>query len=141
MISEEISIKLKIVNEAGLSVKVIDYEDKELRKKITNPNEILVKEEKIRVLFDYPLRNIVVFDFENKNGFSRMDLYKIIHETYKKIYDEENNAVGDPGYIPGMYNRAESNGPYKIYGHYIDDLYIEGIIYEKDQEIKLIIGS
>jgi len=62
--------------------------------------------------------------------------------VYKKIYDEEEKQVGDPGTYESLYNRRESNDPYGIWGHYLDDLYLELIRYNpKTRIVNLAIGS
>jgi hypothetical protein len=96
-------------------------------KTLKNKNKI-VAPENIVIVFDYPLKDSFEFKFTNPNGFSRLDLINTIVTKYKQIYDEEDNSVGDPGYIEGMYNRKQSDGPYGIYGHYITDLDLIGIV-------------
>ena len=71
-----------------------------------------------------------------------MDLFRCIYEGYKKIYDEEEAEVGDPGTYDRLYNRRKSEGKYDIWGHYLNDLYVEGILYNlEEKSIDLQIGS
>ena len=121
---------------------IIDYEVEEFRNRIIDPDELLIKEEKITILFTYPLSIKVKFEFENKGGFTRLDLFRCIYEGYKKIYDEEEEEVGDPGTYDRLYNRRKSNGKYGIWGHYIDDLFLEIIFYDPIEKLcTLAIGS
>lgn len=124
------------------TVQVIDYEKGRVREKISNPDKIVILEDKISINFRYPLSVQVAFEFENKGGFTRMDLFRCIYEGYKKIYDEEKAEVGDPGTYDRLYNRRKSEGKYGIWGHYLDDLWVEGILYNpKEKSIDLQIGS
>jgi hypothetical protein len=95
----------------------------------------------IQIQFEYPLNNPVTFEFENKGGFKALDFLRCVHEVYSRIYQEEDSAVGNPGYIPGMYNRAASDGPYGIWGHYMEDLWFEGAVETSPGEFELMIGS
>jgi hypothetical protein len=83
----------------------------------------------------------VTFEFENENGFKALDFLRCVHEGYTRIYQEEESAVGDPGLIPGMSNRAPSSGPYGIWGHYMEDLVFEGAVETGPGEFELMIGS
>lgn len=121
---------------------IIDYEVEEVRNRLVEPDELIIKEEKITILFTYPLSVKVKFEFENKDGFTRLDLFRCIYEGYKKIYDEEEEEVGDPGTYDRLYNRGKSHGKYGIWGHYMDDLYLEIIFYDPIERLcTLAIGS
>lgn len=129
-------------NLKGFSLSVSDYPPEDKRSCLRNPDEIVITDEKIIIDFDYPLSVVVGFKYYNKGGFSRMDLWRCICEGYKKIYDEEELDVGDPGTVPNMLNRARSFGRYGIWGHDIDDLSIERIYYSaKTKRVNLFIGS
>lgn len=121
---------------------VAAYEDEVRRKSLSNPDEIIIKDEKINIEFTYPLSVRVEFEYVKKGGFSRMDLWRCIYEGYKKIYEEEEAEVGDPGSYENLYNRKKSNGNYGIWGHYIEELYLESIRYDaKKKLITMFIGS
>lgn len=121
---------------------IIDYANEELRNRIINPDEIIIPDEKITLRITYPLSVEVLHEYEQKGGFSRKDLFRRIYEVYKKIYDEEEKQVGDPGTYESLYNRRESNDPYGIWGHHLDDLYLELIRYSpKTRIVNLAIGS
>jgi len=121
---------------------VIDYADEELRNKIIDLDEIIVPDEKIIIRITYPLSVEVYNEYEQKGGFSRKDLFRYIYEAYKKIYDEEEEQVGDPGTYERLYNRKKSEGPYGIWGHQLGDLYLESISYDpKKKLVNLDIGS
>ena len=121
---------------------IIDYAKEELQKQIINPDEIIIPDEKITIRITYPLSVEILHEYEQKNGFSRRDLFRLIYEAYKKIYEEEEKQAGDPGIYETLYNRKKSDGPYGIWGHYLDDLYLEFIRYDpKTKTVNLAIGS
>ena len=92
----------------------------------------------ITIYFDYPISNPVEFKTQNPKGFTRLDLYRAIYAGYKTIYDAET----DPGTVaPNMLNRAQSKGPYGIWGHYMEDLCIEGVEEVRPGYFRLLIGS
>ena len=121
---------------------VVDYGSEYTRNRIVDPDELVIKEEKITIRFTYPLSVKVYLEFENEGGFTKLDLFRCIYEGYKKIYDEEENEVGDPGIYERLYNRRESHGKYGIWGHYIEDLFLEIIFYDPIERLcTLAIGS
>jgi len=83
-------------------------------------DEIVSKEKSIKIYFDYPLLKPVCFTFENETGFPLTEFIKCVREGYERIYKEESNEKVPT--IKGMMNRQTTNGPYGIYGHYINDL-------------------
>ena len=126
----------------NLCVYVIQFEEKYVLDAIIKPKELLVKEENISIKFSYPLRNKVTFEYNNKGGFTRLDLFRCIYEGYKNIYKTEEREVGDPGTYERLYNRRQSEGKYRIWGHYMNDLRIEGIVYDsKTKLVELLIDS
>lgn len=123
-------------------VYIIQYEEQEVVDAIIDPQKLLIKEETISIKFSYPLKNKVNFEYTNKGGFTRMDLFRCIYEGYKQIYETEEEDAGDPGTYDRLYNRRPSEGRYRIWGHYITDLRIEGIVYDsKTKLVELLIGS
>ena len=121
---------------------IIDFADEKLQNRIIDPDEIIIPDEKITLRIIYPLSVEVLRERELKGGFSRKDLFRWIYEEYKKIYEEEEKQVGDPGTYERLYNRKKSSGPYGIWGHYLNDLYLEFIRYDlKTKTVNLAIGS
>ena len=121
---------------------VVDYANEELRNRIINPDEIIIPDEKITLRITYPLSVKVNYEREHKGGYSRKLLFEWIYQAYKKIYEEEERQVGDPGTYEMLYNRKNSEGRYGIWGHYMNDLYLEFIRYDpKTKIIHLAIGS
>lgn len=99
------------------------------------PNELVIPLGTIRIRYDYPLENEVIHEYlaDRDEGFTRAYLARIISDEYKKIYQEEEAAVGDPGHVPGMLNRAPSQGPYGIWGHDLGDLLLR-TVEQSDEE-------
>lgn len=121
---------------------VLDFEDKETRDSLINPDEVVIKDEKITMVITYPLSVEFRVILEKKGGFTRLDVFKNIYEAYKQIYDEEEKEVGDPGTYENLYNRKRSEGKHGIWGHYLEELVIESVIYDpKEKILDMFIGS
>jgi hypothetical protein len=125
------------------SLQVIDYENEQVVENIIEKDLIIISSEVVHVHFDYPLSRPVIFDYENENGFSRIDILRCIHEGYSRIYEEElETGKLEDKQTTFRDNRPRSNGKYGIWGHYLKDLWIEGIVYnELTNEVMLDIGS
>lgn len=108
---------------------------------ISGNNPQVTELERITIEFDYPLGQATTREFFHQGGFTCYDFFQAVHEGYVKIYAEEEAAVGDPGVIGGMFNRSVSHGPHGIWGHYIDDLFLEGFRETQPGHFKLSIGS
>lgn len=118
-------------------VRVVEYKDKAIRDIVINADQSITTSEKIKIKFEYPFTNPVIIEFNHKGGFKLIDFFKAIYNGYSNIYAMED----DPGLIPGMLNRARSNGPVGIWGHVIEDLFIEGIKEIDKDFFTLEIGS
>lgn len=93
-------------------------------------------------IYDYPLDREVRIQHTLTEETTPHDILLLGQTDYENIYKAEDDAVGHPGNIPGMLNRAHSDGPIGIWGHDISDLYFEGInIRRKKMEIDFDIGS
>lgn len=108
---------------------------------LIDPDEVVTTESKINIKFEYPLTNPTTISFANPDGFTKFGFFACVYKGYKSIYDEEESTDEDPGMIPGMMNRATSNGPYGIWGHVMGDLFLEGVEDKGDGNYELIIGS
>lgn len=121
---------------------VLDFEDEEVRDNLINPNEVVIEDEKITMIITYPLSVEFSRTLEKKGGFTRLDVFKNIYEAYKQIYAEEEENIGDPGTYDNMYNRRRSEGKYGIWGHYLEELVIESVVYDpKEKELYMFFGS
>lgn len=97
--------------------------------------------DKIQIRFDYPLSHQVTLAFSNPDGFTRMDFFRAVYDGYVTIYAAETAVAGNPGLIPGMLNRNTSKGPYGIWGHCMEDLFLEGFREIDPGVFELTIGS
>jgi hypothetical protein len=104
-------------------------------------NFLVTAQDYITIEFDYPLDRSASFTFSQQGGFRALDFLRCVFKGYSQIYQEEHNAVGDMGPIPGMLNRAASDGPYGIWGHYMEDLWFEGATETAPGHFTLAIGS
>lgn len=82
--------------------------------------------------YTYPLSTAATFPHTLTPEMTGEDLLVLAKADYERIYKEEDDAVGDPGHIPGMLNRQFSEGPYGIWGHDFSDLFFEGVNIEED---------
>jgi hypothetical protein len=81
-----------------------------------------IEKEEIFIQFDYPLETPAVMKFKDKNGFDLAKIIQCIIEGYVNIYKSEEK--------------------YGIWGHEINDLSIEAILYdEKKNLVTMSIGS
>lgn len=108
---------------------------------LVHPDTIVITHDEITITFDYPLEREAKLTFTNKGGFSRYEFFRCVYEGYKNIYAQEDAVAGDPGMISGMLNRARSDGPYGIWGHVMEDLFLEGIEDKGDGNYELCMGS
>ena len=125
----------------GSSVRVVGYREPVAQSTLIDGDEIVADSPEITIVFNYPLKHKFEFEFTNDNNFTRKDFWRVVYEGYLRIYEEEDVAVGSTGNIPGLFNRATSNGPYGIWGHHIDDLYLEGVREVSTNKFELSMGS
>lgn len=92
--------------------------------------------------YDYPLNTEAQFMHELTPEMTWIDLLLLAKADYEEIYRREDAACGPTGNIPGMLNRASSNGPYGIWGHDISDLYFERVMVNDERfTVEFFIGS
>lgn len=92
--------------------------------------------------YDYPLSTTAKFKRKLTPRTSARNILRFAARDYKRIYEIEDKESGDPGYVQGMFNRASSAGPYGIWGHYMGDLYFEGINIDTSKRVvSFSIGS
>lgn len=85
--------------------------------------------------YDYPLSTTAKFKRKLGPKHTARNILRFAARDYKKIYDIEDGKAGDPGYIKGMLNRNSSSGPFGIWGHYMGDLFFEGIYIDTDKKV------
>lgn len=62
---------------------------------IANPDEIVITDNRYTICFDYPLNGKYDFTFDKPNGFTRLDVVNNIVDTYKYIYQKEEETASD----------------------------------------------
>ena len=100
--------------------------------------------EKISIKFEYPLSHSVVLEFNNaKRPWRLEDLLDCVAEGYVKNYDEEDETRTLPATTmgEGLINRPQTDGKHGIWGHILNDLYIEGMQKDLDGVWNLNMGS
>ena len=104
---------------------------------------IVIPENEVTVIIDYPVNTQYTFDLKSDKGFSREMLLKEISNNYFKMYDEEEKSATIktlPMEKRTMYNRNQTNGKYGIWGHDIADLVLTSIQVYKDKNGKIILA-
>jgi len=74
-----------------------------------NPDEIVITDSLIHIVFDYPLNIPVQFTFSSPGGFTRKHVVECIVNTYKQIYkDEEETAPEQEFYSSNSCNTCDN---------------------------------
>lgn len=109
----------------------LELEDWMKSNKSSNPDEKLSVTE-LYCIINYPLSHSAYVKFDVLDLTTGIALHAYTN-AYQRVYDIEDSDVGAPTpNIPGMFNRARSNGRFGIWGHHITDL-----VYNGSSEIKL----
>jgi hypothetical protein len=95
-------------------------------KKLDGKNDIVIAQDTVTLLIDYPLTHECQIKINAKNGFTRAALVQAISKAYYQLFDEE-DATATVKTVPAAkrtttYNRNQTNGKYGIWGHDIADL-------------------
>ncbi len=111
---------------------------------LVDGDEIIIPDNKIIVIIDYPLTNEYRFELESMKGFSRKQLLIEVSKNYFKIYEEEEKSATIKT-IPvekrtKMYNRNKTDGKYGIWGHDIADLVLSEIEVYKSSNGEIILA-
>lgn len=97
---------------------------------------------RLKVNIDYPLSKKASFWYTWEKWFEPSDLILAICDQYRNIYKEEALSLTECTSSPTIYNRGKSNGKWGIWGHVIEDLYLEKITIDTDTlEVNLSVGS
>ncbi len=115
----------------------LDHAEKAI-KKLVGKNDIVITQDTITLLIDYPLTRETRLKLNSKDGFTRAELLQTISQAYYRLFDEE-EATATIKTIPAkqrtdVYNRNQTNGKYGIWGHDIVDLVlVEANVYQTPQ--------
>jgi hypothetical protein len=112
----------------------LENSDEDL-KLLIDKNEVVISDNKIILIIDYPLTKTCRFELTSANGFTREQLVKEISKKYHQIYDEE-ASTANVKTIPvdkrtTLYNRNQTDGKYGIWGHDLADLALDHILVYK----------
>lgn len=112
----------------------LEHPDKDLEQLI-DKNEVVINNNKVTLIIDYPLTKECRFELASSNGFTRAQLVKQISEKYHQIYQEEETSAMTKT-IPAdkrttLYNRNQTDGKYGIWGHDLADLALDHILVYK----------
>lgn len=109
---------------------------------LIDKDEIVLNSNKAILSIDYPLNKPTEIEIRSKekDGFSRIELIRLISQAYHRIYDEE-EASAKVKTVPlkkreDLINRNETDGKYGIWGHDIGDLDLSAIIVQYKNGIK-----
>ncbi|RZJ55040.1 MAG: hypothetical protein EOO44_02830 [Flavobacterium sp.] len=109
---------------------------------LIDKDKIMISQNNVTIIIDYPLTNKYQFDLKSEKGFTREMLLTEISKHYFKLYEEEENSATVktlPMEKRTMYNRNQTNGKYGIWGHDIADLVLTDIQVYKDNDEKIIL--
>ena len=108
---------------------------------LIDKDEIVLNSNKAILSIDYPLNKPTEIEIRSKekDGFSRIELIRLISQAYHRIYDEE-EASAKVKTVPlkkreDLINRNETDGKYGIWGHDIGDLDLSAIIVQSKNGI------
>ena len=82
--------------------------------------KIMEPTDTLRFTLTYPLANHFHFSetHPDGSGWTEQQFCEAVHRAYVHVYTAEGP---DPGCVSGLFNRAESHGPYGISCHHISD--------------------
>jgi len=146
LLPEHTSIHIaSFVEDSGISFycpyEKIDFENG-FAKFIFSNGDSLLEGTKLCTVIDYPVSTEVEFEVELAHCVN--DMIDAICKKYKEIYkeEEETSTIKEAPVgmcASGIYlmNRKRTNGKYGIWGHVIEDLYLDRL--ELDTENKVLI--
>ena len=121
---------------------------------IANPDEdiqnmqdaedVVIPEECITIVINYPLLRPAEFQASSNTGFTRADIAKKIAELYHQVYCEEDaTKSSDQGRLTslGSANRGISDGKYGIALHDIEDLLLHTVRKCRDGKYYCLVDS
>ena len=117
--------------------------------RIASANDRVIDEERIRVLYSYPLgtagptaleQELGGWIFEERAGngphFTRAGLARAVAARYAEIYAEEaRTSSRRSDYVPGPLARAATDGKYRIWGHDLPDLDLHAAVRDRESGV------
>ncbi|WPU92969.1 hypothetical protein SNE25_26960 [Mucilaginibacter sabulilitoris] len=141
----EIDFRVKTNNLADYEdgfVPHVEMEQPDISNLIDKDQIVIPK--KITVIIDYPLTNEYRFTLASATGFTREQLVRAISDHYHKLYQDE-EASATIKTIPvnerkTVYNRNQTNGKYRIWGHDISDLVLASVLVYKSADGTILLS-
>lgn len=103
---------------------------------IIDGDRIVLRAPTATLLLKYPLHHPASFQIapdRPPNGYSLRGLVRAIAERYVEVYKEEAATATKPaGNAGALENRGTTDGKYGIWGHHLDDLFLEHITIRRD---------
>lgn len=94
----------------------------------TEVEKLLLPNTEYSLIISYPLHKPETYRIiTGSEGMRKCELGKTIMEIYKKIYSEEVEDSGPPLYHPTEPRRIESTGRHGVWGHDLEDLWLNWI--------------
>lgn len=115
----------------------IAFENKGCR--IAGEDRLVTPLERILIYFEYPVNNPINLEFQQAGGFKLSDIWRCVYQGYEKIYVEEPEPEPDPSWT--LLNRPNTYGKYGIWGHTMEQLYLEGFVEKEPGLFYLLMGS
>lgn len=116
---------------------------KEFNSDVTVPHSR--RGENIKIMYTYPLAGSYLLTFENEwdGDWTVKDFVEAVYNGYQYIYnlEEETTTVE---VVPlasrrKLLNRNETNGVFGVWGHDLDDLFLEGVNYNHETDVYFIV--
>lgn len=121
-----INDRIEFELEQGGFLRVIYYRQEEMRDTLRNSKEKVIDEEELVLILSFPRDKRPTSIHKQQGGFTRIDLFKIIHEMYEQIYKEHFDLKNE----------------IHIWSIYIQDIYIDGVFYDSEsKEVRVYIKN
>jgi hypothetical protein len=128
--------------ESAMGSDIDDLDEDEYQEDVISSEPVGFQKGVYTFVFDYPLSREAHFMHQLTPDMTWIDLLLLAKQDYEEIYRREDEAAGPTGNIPGMLNRASSDGPFGIWGHVMSDLYFESVeVDEGNFTVNFGIGS
>jgi hypothetical protein len=127
-----------------MSPAVADFPELGKTQHITGGDRQLTNLEEIRIRFDYPLNSPVFFSFKNAGGFTLSKFWECVYLGYLVIYSDEDETAlltAEDLRPTWRHARPSTDGKYGIWGHDMDELFLEEIQEKAPGEFWIFIGS
>ena len=105
---------------------------------LVGPDRQITPLEDIQIKFSYPLSNDAILSFHRAGGFTLSAFWGAVYEGYARIYQDDGDPVAARS---ADHTRLPTFGKYGIWGHSVEDLFLEGFEEVEPGIFNLSIGS